>query len=164
MPRKKLDRCANFKRYKALKPPSCKGGRVCDGCREKWVRARTRATAGLLHLKWKGLENAAHKAYGYFEDALAALQKDCKHEHVITLCSPYEGSYSRDYDDRHPGARLCLVCGFTERVNSTNDYTKLLNPISRFELGTSAWPIEQVLAYDLNHLINLAREKGYAIV
>lgn len=38
-------KCKNADRYKALRPPRCDGGRVCETCRAKWEsinRARSR--------------------------------------------------------------------------------------------------------------------------
>lgn len=58
--------CSNAHRYKAMRPPRCLAGRICDSCRRKW-RKRMLALAGEL--------DRAVRAYGALIGAMKALKK-----------------------------------------------------------------------------------------
>ncbi len=50
----------------------------------------------------------------------AQLQKACAHPFVYDEPG-YEGSLSYDFEDRHPGVRYCVVCGFSEEIYQTRE-------------------------------------------
>jgi hypothetical protein len=103
------------------------------------------------------------------------LKQGCNHKKVVTLCSYYEGSYSWDRDDWHPETRLCLVCGGTESGGSSQrqDFTKMINPIRRFEFGdlygknskyvTSPLHPDQLFATSLPKLLAWVQANGYPV-
>lgn len=53
------------------------------------------------------------------------LQHICHHPFVMETQTSYEGSSTMDYEDNHPGARLCVVCGFLEHSAKTIEVTFL---------------------------------------
>lgn len=48
------------------------------------------------------------------------LQKVCSHPFVYDEPG-YEGSPSCDYENRNPGVRYCVVCGFSERTHKSRE-------------------------------------------
>jgi hypothetical protein len=48
------------------------------------------------------------------------LQKICPHPFVYDEPG-YEGSPSQEYENRHPGVRYCVVCGFLEETNKSRE-------------------------------------------
>jgi hypothetical protein len=107
------------------------------------------------------------------KQALDELKKICLHNHIVCLRSEYEGSYSDDYDDKHPEDRICLECGVTESAyhNRYDGGFKFLNnkPIARFEggiysvKGREPMPDQMLhpLSYLLSECIEIAETKGY---
>ena len=98
---------------------------------------RTTITNSLKRAKRKDItvaevEESKIKAQNGVEE----LQRLCTHNFVIELLSSYEGSMTQDYDDRHPGQRVCVVCKYKEYSIKTEpsglmrsvDIYKTLNP------------------------------------
>jgi hypothetical protein len=92
--------------------------------------------------------------------ALAELGKLCPHDHTVCLYSEYAGSYSMDYDDHHPEARVCLCCGIKESAYNDKWKTLTTKPFSRFE---NKYPDQ--IKYPLNYLladtVEIAEIQGY---
>jgi hypothetical protein len=101
---------------------------------------------------------------------LAAQMIQCKHMHVVVICSENTGSYSWDYDDAYPEYRQCLICGQMESAER-NQFKQLLNPIKRLELGFpygkdsryKQSPLTNCLTVDFKELLAWVEKNGYSV-
>lgn len=54
------------------------------------------------------------------ETLKTGLQKTCSHPFVYDEPG-YEGSQSHDYENRYPGVRYCIICGFSEETYNSRE-------------------------------------------
>jgi hypothetical protein len=97
-----------------------------------------------------------------------AIKKICDHRFVIGYHS-YHGTQSSDYEDSHPGKRLCVVCGFheysTSQNGSTQDFYKELIPMGNRLINPGALDSDQrkppfdIYAYSMDDILESLLDK-----
>lgn len=91
--------------------------------------------------------------------ALEQLRKECDHTYTVCTCSQYNGSYTNDYSDSYPGARICLCCGVSENAYDNEFKILTTKPFCRL---TRNHPdqIKNPLSYLLNECIEIAQKSS----
>lgn len=94
---------------------------IVHGVSSNISKMRNRLLEKMIKAKRKDITiTAAENLRTEIEVLKKELQKSCSHPFVYDEPG-YEGSPFHDFENRHPGVRYCVVCGFSETTHESRE-------------------------------------------